>query len=73
MNVKQGDLVSVDGVESSVETSWGQGKHRVFKLSDGRQVIDLDKLVAAGKATIVPAVQPAPVPVEEPKKKLWNS
>lgn len=75
MNVKQGDFVNVDGVESLVETSWGQGKHKVFKLSDGRQVLDLDKLVASGKATIVPAVQPAPkpAPVDAPKKNLWNS
>lgn len=72
MNVKQGDFVNVDGVESLVETSWGQGKHKVFKLSDGRTVLDLDKLVASGKATIVqPIVKPAPV--DPPKKNLWNS
>lgn len=73
MNVKQGDFVNVEGVESIVETSWGQGKHRVFKLSDGRQILDLDKLIASGRATIVPTVQPTPVPVDEPKIKKWNS
>lgn len=74
MNVKQGDSVLVDGQTSVVETSWGQGKHKVFKLADGRQVLDLDKLVIAGKVAIVPAVVPAPlaVPIEEPKK-LWKS
>ena len=39
--VKQGDKVSVDGREAIVETSWGAGAHRVFKLSDGREVMDL--------------------------------
>lgn len=67
--VKQGDSVQVDGKIAVVETSWAQGKHKVFKLDDGRQVFDLDKLVASGKAAIVPA---APV-VEEKPKKLWNS
>lgn len=57
MNVKQGDFVNVEGVESIIETSWAQGKHRVFKLSDGRVILDLDKLVASGKATIVVAVE----------------
>jgi hypothetical protein len=39
--VKQGDRVIVDGREATVETSWGAGAHRVFKLSDGREVLDL--------------------------------
>ena len=52
MNVKQGDLVNVDGVESLVETFWAQGKHRVFKLSDGRIILDLDKLIEGGGAQI---------------------
>jgi len=41
MNVKQGDRVIVDGRQAIVETSWGQGAHRAFKLSDGRVVLDL--------------------------------
>lgn len=57
MNVKQGDFVNVEGVESIVETSWAQGKHRVFKLTDGRVIIDLEKLVADGRATIVAPVE----------------
>lgn len=64
MNVKQGDLVKVNGVGSVVETSWGAGKHKVFKLKDGRQILDLDKLIAAGKATIEV--------VREPEKKVFH-
>lgn len=72
--VKQGTLVRVDGKQASVETSWGQGVHRVFKLSDGRQIFDLDKLVADGRAKVesipdVVAEIPMP-PVKEPKK--WS-
>jgi hypothetical protein len=60
MSVKQGTLVRVDGMQATVETQWAQGKHRVFKLSDGRQIIDLDKLVADGRATVetLPVVKP---------------
>jgi hypothetical protein len=70
----QGLLVRVDGVQATVETSWGQGKHRVFKLDDGRQVFDLDKLIESGKATVesIPESKldiPMP-PVKEPKK--WS-
>lgn len=73
--VKQGTLVRVDGKQASVETSWGQGVHRVFKLSDGRQIFDLDKLVADGRAKVesIPDVDPNVVPmpvVKEPKK--WS-
>lgn len=71
----QGLLVRVDDKQSTVETSWAQGKHRVFKLSDGRQIFDLDKLIAAGKASVesIPESKleiPMP-PVKEPKK--WTS
>lgn len=82
MNVKQGDFVNVDGVESIVETSWGQGNHKAFKLSDGRIVLDLDKLVASGKATVVGRIDPPPITVTPPKdsvldifsdkKRPWN-
>ena len=64
MNVKQGDSVKVDGKISIVETSWGAGKHRVFKLQDGRQVLDLDKLIVAGKASLEV--------VPEPEKKIFH-
>jgi len=70
MNVKQGDLVNVNGVESIVETSWGQGKHKIFKLMDGRQIADLDKLIASGQATIVAA--PIQLVAEDKPKKTWN-
>lgn len=50
MDLKQGDRVVVDGKTAHIETQWGQGKHKVFKLDDGRQVLDLDKLIASGKA-----------------------
>lgn len=74
MNVKQGDLVTINGIQSSVETSWGQGKHKIFKLSDGRLITDLDKSVEAGHVKIdsIPESKleiPMP-PVKEPKK--WN-
>ena len=47
MNVKHGDKVIVDGIEATVETSWGQGAHKAFKLSDGRVVLDLTDLSLA--------------------------
>lgn len=70
MNVKQGDRVLVGGVEAVVESSWGAGAHRAFKLSDGRTVLDLDKLVDAGKASLVVKnnVTPKALPTLEVKK-----
>lgn len=59
--VKQGDRVNVGGVEAVVESSWGSGAHRSFKLSDGRVVLDLTD------ASLV-KVQPK---VEEPKRR-WD-
>jgi hypothetical protein len=49
MAVKNGDRVMVDGRESVVTSSWGQGKHRAFALEDGRTVLDLtdEQIVAA--------------------------
>lgn len=41
MNLKNGDIVRVEGKESVIETSWGAGAHRAFKLKDGRTVLDL--------------------------------
>lgn len=42
-----------DGTEVTVETSWGQGKYRVFKLTNGNTINDLDKLVDSGDAEVV--------------------
>lgn len=39
--VKQNDTVRVDGKVATVTSTWGQGKHKVFALSDGRTVLDL--------------------------------
>lgn len=70
--VKQGTLVIVDGLKSTVETSWGQGKHIVTKLADGRQVFDLDQLIVDGKVKVgsVPESKvEIPMPdVKDPKK-----
>lgn len=41
--LKQGDRVKVEGVEADIETSWGQGKHTAYKLTDGRIVLDLNE------------------------------
>jgi hypothetical protein len=53
MVIKQGDIIRLDGVESAIETSWNQGRHKVFKLADQRTIIDLDKFVENGQAEIV--------------------
>jgi hypothetical protein len=74
MDLKQGDRVVVDGKTAHIETQWGQGKHRVYKLDDGRQVLDLDKLIASGKAQ---KIQTGPAPMIRPQgggpatKKTW--
>lgn len=52
--VKQGQRVKVEGKESIVETIWGQGRHTVFKLTDGREILDLHLLVECDKAEIMP-------------------
>lgn len=54
--VNQGQTVRVDGKESVVECWWGAGKHRIYKLQDGRQVSDLHLLVASGHAQVVEEV-----------------
>jgi hypothetical protein len=48
----QGKLVRIDGKQATVETEWAQGKHRVSKLNDGRVILDLAKLIEAGKAQL---------------------
>ena len=50
--VQQKDRVKVNGVEATVETWWGAGKHRIYRLSDGREIQDLHLLIALGKAEI---------------------
>lgn len=43
--IKQGDTVVVDGIEATVQSFWGQGRHTVYALSDGRIVLDLQESV----------------------------
>ena len=52
MTLKQGDRVTIDGVSARIETWWGQGRHRVFRLDDGRTVFDLHLLVETGDAKV---------------------
>jgi hypothetical protein len=51
--IKQGDKVEVNGKVATVESWWAQGRHRVYSLSDGRHIFDLDKAVEAGTAKII--------------------
>jgi len=72
MSIGQGNWVSFEGKEAMIETTWGQGKHRMFKLSDGRVIADLDKLVESRKANQVEApLKKVQFPGPEPKKK-WH-
>lgn len=64
--VKQGDIVTVNGVSACVETIWGQGRHRVFKLDDGRTVFDLHEKVANGEAVVEGSAPVRPQPRVEP-------
>ena len=41
--LKSGAKVRIDGKVCEIETIWNQGKHRMFKLTDGRQLCDLHK------------------------------
>lgn len=51
MSIKQGDKVKVDGRESVVTSSWGQGRHKAYALEDGRTILDLtaEQLVEEAK------------------------
>lgn len=60
--VKQGDKVEVDGREARVETQWAQCGHRVYRLSDGREILNLDKSIENGSARIVPDLVTDPEP-----------
>lgn len=53
MNIKSGDLVLISGVESTVETFWCQGKHKLFIMKDGKNILDLDKMIESGAASII--------------------
>lgn len=52
MTLKFGDKVTIDGKSARIETWWGQGRHRVFRLDDGRTVFDLHLLVESGDAQV---------------------
>ena len=52
--IKNGTKVIVDGKQSTVESSHAAGKYRQYKLSDGRAVLDLHKLVEANIAKVLP-------------------
>ena len=58
--IKKGDKVEVGGAVATVEAVWAQGRHTTYKLDDGREVLDLEALIAQGKAKLV--VTPAPQP-----------
>jgi hypothetical protein len=51
--LKQGDRVCVDSKEATVECCWGSGKHTTWRLSDGREIVDLHLAVESGAARIV--------------------
>lgn len=74
--VCQGVRIFIDGKEAVVETQWAQGVHKVFKLDDGRQIFDLDKLVADGRAKIcgepIKILPPPSEPIIVPNKKPWS-
>ncbi len=67
--LKKGDIVLMDGERSRVIGSWGQGKHLLFRLEDGREVIDLDKRVESGEVQVIKdeprIVRPKPVRFED--------
>jgi hypothetical protein len=52
MEIEKQDLVTIDGKTARVVSWWGQGRHRVFSLDDGRTVFDLHLLVDSGDAII---------------------
>jgi hypothetical protein len=71
--LKNGDTVVVNGQTSQIETSWASGAHRNWKLKDGREILDLDKLIASGQATLIqsapiPTIKINPVPAWSPRK-----
>jgi hypothetical protein len=62
---KQNDKVLIDGVKARIETFWGQGKHTVYKLDDGRVVFDIsDDAIVADE----PVIKRGPAPKHPYKK-----
>lgn len=55
MQLKIGDKVRVDGKESYVTGSWGAGRHMMWKLEDGREIVDLHVAVANGSVAVIPS------------------
>lgn len=53
MNVEVGDSVRVDGRVAKIVSKIAAGKHTRFVLSDGRQVLDICKMVKDGAAVII--------------------
>jgi len=41
--MKPGDKIKIVGEEFTIETFWGQGKHRAFKMTDGTIHLDIHK------------------------------
>jgi hypothetical protein len=52
MAVPKGTRVTIDGRSATVVGHWGQGKHTVYRLSDGRTVYDLPELEGSGDAVV---------------------
>lgn len=71
MELKNGNTVVVDGKTAKLETSWGAGKHKMFKLDDGRVLPDLDKAIKEGKATLV-TFHIESKPVERKTMQMWG-
>lgn len=59
MELKQNDTVVVDGKTARVQTWWGAGRHKMFKLDDGREIADLDKMIDKGIAKVVQQSAPS--------------
>jgi hypothetical protein len=58
--MKVGDKVVLEGKSATIEAAWGAGKHTKYVLSDGREVLDLDKLVESGVAKLAVSEVPKP-------------
>jgi len=67
--VENGDRVVINGIELSVVGSWGQGKHKMFRLSDGSEALDLHKAVENGDIKLVTTTK-ADTPAKSTKTKF---
>lgn len=52
MALKGGDRVRVDGREATITLIYAAGKHKRYQLDDGRELTDLDGLLASGSDRI---------------------